>query len=409
MEKYNEIYSRPATLSMVEENGKIWMALANRNGICEVDLNRHRARICKFFENESLAKEDLYDHVERLNNKLVFAPGFAKKIALYNLVNSSITYIPLRKLKHKGKEFQNEWKFGNAFQYQSDVYMLGYSYPAIIKLNVESMKIEYITEWLKEIDENNIESGDDYGYFSEGYAISGDSAFIPVGCMRAVLELNLITSQTKLRKLKVSMKCISGLSSTDGENIWLVGKGSKTNWVSCWNTQTDSIKEIQLMDIDENLFDPFYAPICMTSKLFLAPKFASHFYEIDLKTGNIQIIEQFEGILKDTVATLWPGGWKIISPRLQGEWIIFLTSNDLKWYQFNVLTNEVRDYFVYLEENNEERENYLNELYIDSAKVVIPEIKIPLRYFIKRISCSINSYNKKKEISLIGKKIWDLI
>lgn len=44
-----EFYTRPVSMNMVEENGKIWMALLNTNGICEVDRAAQQGRICGIF------------------------------------------------------------------------------------------------------------------------------------------------------------------------------------------------------------------------------------------------------------------------------------------------------------------------------------------------------------------------
>ena len=41
MKAYNETYyTKPIAMNMVEDNGKIWMSLLNRNGICEIDKVR---------------------------------------------------------------------------------------------------------------------------------------------------------------------------------------------------------------------------------------------------------------------------------------------------------------------------------------------------------------------------------
>lgn len=60
------------------------------------------------------------------------------------------------------------------------------------------------------------------------------------------------------------------LESVNGEHIWMVGKGSRVNRVACWNIVENSIKELEVPDMEEDVFDPFYAPICTSSKIFYA-------------------------------------------------------------------------------------------------------------------------------------------
>ncbi len=52
MKTYGEVYARAAALNIAEDDGRIWMALLNRNGICEVDKETDHARIVKTFEGK---------------------------------------------------------------------------------------------------------------------------------------------------------------------------------------------------------------------------------------------------------------------------------------------------------------------------------------------------------------------
>ena len=72
MDEYNKAYFRAGAWSRAEENGKIWMALKNRNGICEIDKKTLCGKIIKYFESELLADDDLYSHIEKVGNTLKY-------------------------------------------------------------------------------------------------------------------------------------------------------------------------------------------------------------------------------------------------------------------------------------------------------------------------------------------------
>ncbi len=409
MGKYNEIYLRPAAMNTVEEEGKIWFALLNRNGICEIDRATWQAKICKIFEEEPLNRSFLYSHIEKMDNNLIFAPGMASKIAFYDLKNGSMTYIPLKALRDNPKENQKEIKFWNTFKYQSYVYLFGYSYPAIIRIDMRSMEIQYFTDWLADVEEN-IDFGDVNGYFTDGYVIIGDLALIPVGCRRAILELNLRTGHTKIRKLKVSMEGIGGLASINGEDIWLVGRGSKTNWISCWNRRTGHIKEYLLADVEENLMDPFYAPICTNNQVFLMPMSGPCIYEININTGKVDKSNILKREFKNSgIPLAW---WKTMASKLDGDWLVFMTCDDTKWQEYNVVTGEIKSYFIRFEDGFEEIEPYFEAVYkeLNKKREVIPETKLSLRYFIDNNShlSAINLYKKNQEY-LVGANVYQII
>ncbi len=371
-------------MNMVEDDKKIWMALANRNGICEIDKATHHARICKIFEEEPLDGELLYCHVEKVDNYLIFSPGMAKKIAVYDLIRDEITYIPLRKIDFHCKQVQNDSKFWNILCRNYNVYLLGYTYPAIIKINMLSMDVTYITEWVQEVEES-ISDGEISGYFGDGYIVINNTALLPLGCMNAVLELDFENDRTKLRKLDISMKGIGGLSSADGEHIWMVGKGSGTDRVACWNIWEDTIKELKVPDVEEDGFDPFYAPVCTSSKIFFMPISAPFIYETDMSLGRIEKSNILERNFKELRYALCTD-WKTMAARLCGDCLVYLTCDDFRWHEYNVVTDERKEYDIYLDEDIDKQEQYFDAIYERwSVEKRIPfERKIPLQYLVSK-------------------------
>lgn len=407
MKKYNPIYLKLAALNMVEEDGKIWMALLNRNGICEVDKAARRARILKVFNGESPAQEYLYGKMEKAGDNLVFAPWDAESIAVYNLKSDIITYIPLRERIQKLKESPTEAKFWNTMRFRSIVYLLGYSYPAIIKIDTETLSVEYITNWVEEV-EGNIDEGDNCGYFGDGYVVINDLALFPIGCMKAVLELNLKTAETKLRKLAVSAKGIGGIGSADRENIWLVGRGDHTNWLSCWNIRTDEIKEIQLEE-NGGIGESFYAPICTESKVLLMPCSASGIYVMSLDIGKSIGYKKLEVQTEEGEKAPWIFWRKTLAPRLLEGKLCYVTSGDLKWHEYDVKTGKQVSYFIYLEEETEE---YFAAVYKKQREIhsVISEIEVPLESFVDEAQMAEDwMLSQNNRYHLIGRKIYDRV
>lgn len=390
-------------MNMVEEAGKIWMALIDKNGICEIDKAARKAKICKIFEDEPMDGEALYCHTAKTGHFLIFSPGTANKIAIYDLERDYLTYIALKKIGFHCKQNQNEIKFWNILQHHSDVYLLGYSYPAIVKINIESMEILYITDWVKDV-EAQIKDDETTGYFGDGYVIIDNLALIPLGCINAILELDFSTNQTQLKKIDVSMKGIGGISSEDRNHIWMVGKGARTNRVACWNRKINEIKEFHLSDFDENLFDPFYAPICTSDKIIFIPISAPCFYEIDINTGIIKKSRILEREYNEEPLWNW---WKIMAPKLQDRCLTYLTCDDLGWHEYNLVTGESQDYYIHLE-STAETERYLEAFYSQLAekKQEFQEKKIPLEYFLDK---EINPNKKRKHRwndFIVGEKIY---
>lgn len=390
MKTYSEIYTRVAALDMAEDDGRIWMSLINRNGICEVDKETGHARIVKIFEGEALDKECLYWCVKKVGQCLVFAPSVAEKIAVYDILQDSLAYIPLRTAGQNCRQNQLEIKFCNIFRHGMDVYLLGYSYPAIVKINIKTMETTYITDWVEEVDAD-IPKGDSDGYFSHGYIVGGDYVLFPMGCISAVLQLNLKTANTKVIKLKTSMKGIGGLFSLDGNCVWMVGRGRGTNRVACWSRQTGQIKEFEVdgvEDIQEPQSQMFYEPVCVGDKMLLLPFSAAcdSIYEICADTGDIKKSGIMENSLKNTEIGLWPW-YRIMAPVVNGDLLMFITCADFCWHEYHAATGESRHYYMCLEDEKKQEE-YFHAVFSGQRESdgALLEIKMPLQYFISEIS-----------------------
>lgn len=390
MKTYSEIYARVATLDMVEDDGRIWMSLLNRNGICEFDKQTGHAKIVKIFEGEELYKERLYLCVKKVGRYLVFAPGLAKKIAIYDTVQGFLSYIPLRVAGDNCRQDQREIKFHNMFQHGTDVYLQGYSYPAIVRINIKTMETTYITDWVEEVDAD-IQKGDLDGYFSHGYIVDGDYVLFPMGCISAILQLDLKTADTKVIKLKTSMKGIGGMFSPDGNCVWMVGRGRGTNRVACWNRRTGQIKEFEadgVEDIQESQSQMFYEPICVGDKMLLLPFSAAcnSIYEICADTGEIKKSGIMENSLKDTGIELWP--WhRIMAPVVNGDLLAFITCDDFCWHVYNVATGESHHYYVLLD-NEKQQEEYFHSFFSNRKEFngLLWERWISLQHFIGEVS-----------------------
>ena len=411
MKTYSEIYARAAAMDMAEDDGRIWMSLLNRNGICEVDKETGYARIVKIFEEEALNKEGLYWCVEKAGQYLVFAPGAAEKIAIYDTCQDSLSYIPLRTAGENCRQNQSEIKFCSMFRYGADVYLQGYSYPAIVRINMKTMETTYITDWVEEVDAD-IPKGDLDGYFSHGYIVGGDYVLFPMGCISAVLQLDLKTADTKVIKLKTSMKGIGGLFSPDGNCVWMVGRGRGTNRVACWNRRTGQIKEFEadgVEDIQGPQSQMFYEPICIGDKMLLLPFSVAcdSIYEICADTGEIKKSGIMENGLKDTGIELWP--WhRIMAPVVNGDLLTFITCDDFCWHEYHAATGELRHCHVLLD-NEKQQEEYFHSVFSNRKELngSLLETWISLRHFIGEVF-GMNGYDVygKENKDAVGESIY---
>lgn len=365
-----------------------WVSTANKNGFFRVNMDTYQTEFIHFF-NEKKLKKNIYYDIYDIHDKVYCIPHSAKNIAVYCKENGNFKYINLKEysvdeLNEKGFQEVYYWKSVHLDKY---IYILGYRYPNIVRLDTESLEIVYIDQWITGVNAF-VEPGDKKGYFSAGYVIKEDKLLLPLGCMSGVLELNLVTLGATVRKIEASFNGIGGIADIGNNTAMLVGRGENTNRIMLWNYENDTVSEIVIEDMSTGIWDPFYAPLVYHNKVYLFPIAASHIYMIDLFAKQVSVFDEVDKLISvDTKQRQI--SWKTMAVRLEGDIVKFISGHDLKWHEFNLKTKEYKGYFITCEDNVEE---YLDEYYekIYNASLakgtIIKEENIPLENYIKQIA-----------------------
>lgn len=348
----NDSFEKLVSMCIQEKDGYMWFAASNRNGLYQVN-NETKKVINKYiFKDEKIFKHMLYHNMEISGGRIFFAPHKAEKIAIYNISKEKLDYLSLKTVDEKyNRIYDEKAKFGNTFQDGSYVYLLGYTYPAIIKIHRETLEVCYIDGWIEElIDE--IFDGDTRGYFTMGNVKIGRKVLLPIGYVCRLLELDLDTNETRLIKLDSSLDGVGGIASNDNKIIWIIGRGNCINKIIKWDFENNITKEIDIPMDEKNCMVPFYEPLCYENKVFLFPIYSNYAYELNIIDESITIHKVFENIIKKrNKKSKLP--MCSFSPRIIGGKLKFITNKEDKWYEYCLKSGDIDSYFILDNENIE--------------------------------------------------------
>ncbi len=248
--KMEEVIRRAGCYDMVEENGIIWFWWFNANGLCRFDSATKRVDIIAQYENAPNEKRDLYRAIKKIGNKLVLAPRAAKEIAIYDMDLKEMRYLSLADVKDCRKEkYDENYKFVVSLEHQNAVYLLGYRYPAIVKIDLETLNVTYPIAWVDEIESRIKNESDTRGYLIHAIALD-EEAWITCGNTNALLRLNFKTDEVSVIDISCQMDGFGGIAWVN-ENFWLVGRGKNSNVIVMWNTYSTQTEEIEVFSPDE--------------------------------------------------------------------------------------------------------------------------------------------------------------
>lgn len=164
-------------------NGVIWGALVALNGLVCISMNTWKVQFVARFPEEDEDGIRLYGGAVYYQEKLIFCPMRAKNIVVYDITRNSFCSIPLDMgIAKNSKMYKENYKTEDIVLYDDYAYIIGCSYPAIIRISMQDMSVKYITQPYKELDKRIKDYSSGYfacvtrqnNYLYAGCCLSGD-------------------------------------------------------------------------------------------------------------------------------------------------------------------------------------------------------------------------------------------
>ena len=324
----------------VKIDDNIWFSAQGHNGLYCMDCNNKEARLVSEFPGENAMGYRLYKSITRAGDKLFFAPCNASSVAVYDISKQEMKMIAVEERQSPRKTvFGKGFKFWTAVAYYPWIYFMGHGYPAILRINADTLETKYITDWVP--DANYIADSDNRApYFVEG-CIEGRKGLFPFACADGVAEVDMFTGDVSVICLDSGIDGYNGMAF-DGSYYWLVPRND--NRVIRWDKEKN---ETICMEIGRQKCLPFYTPIIINDYVYLPPILSEHFYKIDTHSLEVSVVSDMEFIyqVKDYVHASCRD--VVIAPRkTEDNRIVFITSWDSKWHMIDMWHGKREEFIV---------------------------------------------------------------
>lgn len=349
---YGIALSRLSCFAMAEGEGKVWFVRTQANGLYEFDQKENRTKLLMHFPGVLISKEHLYFAIEKVNNILVIAPASASKIVFYDLAIDKAEYLELAIVEDKRKvKYEGSCKFLKSYRHGNSVYLFGFEYPAVLKVNVRTKEVIYFTDWVKEVERRIKKLSVTMGYVSD-YVVLGDYVWALCECADAVLRLDLQTDEIRIIDINSDLDVRCGMCY-DG-NFWVAGYNENANKLLKYDIQLALEDEIEIcssqssggeysLSLQNNLWE-IYPVIDLGERLLLFSVYPRHVYEFDKSLHEVRINSVFEELLEIRDEQLHDMG--ILVPRKKGNLICFITGNDFLWNEYDFVNDTIKRYEV---------------------------------------------------------------
>lgn len=254
----------------IKMENDIWFSATNYNGLYRYNLKDKIVKKVALFPNEEMWQMDLYHNMCRYQNLLVFIPHYAERISIYDMKTEVLRQIELP-ISYKPLNFLG------GVVYHDMLYMFGYKYPGIIKVDLNTGKHKVIYET------NEVDSDVEDPYFGD-VATEGNYVYIPCQQQNSVLILDMDYDAIKKKSVGKGPVGYSRIVK-DGQVLYLLERD--TNNLVLWDIRTDIWYEVAL-HFEEPYVD---AHISYNSKyIWIVSIISGEVYIVEKETGKKQKI-----------------------------------------------------------------------------------------------------------------------
>ena len=213
----------------VKVGDKLYFMAKDANFFFTFDLNKEEIDILDSLPEEDTISKRLGAKIVCWNDKLIFVPMTAKKIWIYNLETHTWKGYERKKIgdgKTKDEMFQGVlWK--------NVLYLIGSNYPAIIRMDLESEKIDYIEEPYVRLKEKREEILD--CYFRTDYVQKNNLIYMATCLDNMILVFNMDTLEWNWEVVGNKGNTYSGITYYEN-NFWLAPR--RNSPIVKWNGKT---------------------------------------------------------------------------------------------------------------------------------------------------------------------------
>lgn len=273
----------------VDDGNALWWSTYSGNALMCMDKRTKVATYVGSFPNERYCGWNLYTGVLQCEDKLIFAPSAANTIAVYDMAKGAWENIafelPVREIR---QQYSSVAKFAEVKRYKQKLFLIPYFYPAIIRYDLDTGKIEYINKWIKQLEPYIVDKAD--VWFAHSIQ-EGSQLLLPACNANAIVIFDMETCKSVIQTVESVQHGFEGICG-DAGHYWLTPR--KHTEIVRWDRKDNTFTKFNEFpqDYDGGTY-PFTLPIYANRSIWLLPIQANQILQITEEDGNMTSVGGF--------------------------------------------------------------------------------------------------------------------
>ena len=337
-------YCRCADWVVVDD--AIIAALQDYNAICRLTRSGDfsSCRILGSFKGRNRYDASLTSRVISVRENVIFSPAGADEIAIVNTITGEINYIAIPQMVCNWMiEGGDSFKYGEIVSFNNYVYFFGCKYPAIIKLDLNTLKCSILTKWIDilKYDKDKVHNKERF-YFGLGYVKQGDKVLLPCGINSGIFCFSFIDEKIDFIPIDSNTGGYAQMA-VSGKDILLTSYTCNDDFVEVFNLDTLVVAKIQTP-----VRGFWWQPVIYDESAYLFPIFdGASVLRIDLSTYECEIFDRLDQLLHV------PSGNNsgVAGLKASGSKIVFIRGIDNIWFTYDFDKDTLKEERYLIEES----------------------------------------------------------
>lgn len=221
---------RVGTETLLYDNGVIWLTGISDNKLYTYDMKSRKTTLFYTFEDEKENQECLFRAITKKGNLLFLIPFSASALYIIDVLTREVRK---RKIIVPDYSVYEDYDFNKKFSayawYENSLFLVGTTYPAIVKYDYITDKAVYIMNWFEELQKRFTEYKD---FIFKKICVDGKRFLAPCCRSNCVLEFDMEMLEYKVHILDTDVKgCIAICKNKD--KFWLIPRVDEK--IICWD------------------------------------------------------------------------------------------------------------------------------------------------------------------------------
>ena len=329
---------------LVEENNYIYFVPFFGNALYRYDKKRKENFWLGSFKGQS---EDewayrLFGAMIKVDEKIFVAPSCGNSIInIYDIKEKQFGHIDLRGYL-ADKEMMDKdklpCKFVAIYRFKDYLYFLGCTFPAIVRLSLSNMNVDYIDGWHKLLK--------DYTFYCQPGIIRDAEGLFPFAESAGLLKIDLETGVFEIIEVKSAAQGFMGVVAGIENDLWVLdGKELKCINIS---ENGDVLEEVKLnikADKGKN-HGIIKNPIGDGKGMYIFPVWTDHVYYFSFYDKKLEICEEFDEIISRELGKKDIDNRRVMIVSPKPNYVYMIEYHSQYWNEIYLPTREYNSFIV---------------------------------------------------------------